>query len=204
MSYNMYNATNHFYPRSPCGERPDRHVQPPTQPKISIHALLAESDRINARYTKRAEAFLSTLSLRRATLLSLPSRAVWIDFYPRSPCGERLDKRCEFHRNNRNFYPRSPCGERLHNLNLPSKPIDISIHALLAESDQTQSLKIPTHSNFYPRSPCGERLTFNPPVEPVKVSISIHALLAESDLKTPCVKLSIDVFLSTLSLRRAT
>ena len=36
------------------------------------------------------------------------------------------------------------------------------------------------------------------------VKISIHALLAESDLKTPCVKLSIDVFLSTLSLRRAT
>ena len=35
---------------------------------ISIHALLAESDRINARYTKRAEAFLSTLSLRRATV----------------------------------------------------------------------------------------------------------------------------------------
>ena len=56
-----------------------------------------------------------------------------------------------------NFYPRSPCGERLHwavnikrpaaflstlslrraTLNLPSKPIDknISIHALLAESD---------------------------------------------------------------------
>ena len=36
------------------------------------------------------------------------------------------------------------------------------------------------------------------------LDISIHALLAESDLKTPCVRLSIDVFLSTLSLRRAT
>ena len=35
--------------------------------RISIHALLAESDRINARYTNRHVAFLSTLSLRRAT-----------------------------------------------------------------------------------------------------------------------------------------
>ena len=33
----------------------------------------------------------------------------------------------------------------------------ISIHALLAESDQTQRLKIAAHGDFYPRSPCGER-----------------------------------------------
>ena len=33
--------------------------------------------------------FLSTLSLRRATLKNLFSQAVVIDFYPRSPCGER-------------------------------------------------------------------------------------------------------------------
>ena len=35
----------------------------------------------------------------------------------------------------------------------------ISIHALLAESDQAQSLKIAPLCNFYPRSPCGERLS---------------------------------------------
>ena len=35
----------HFYPRSPCGERPGNHAQPPTQQEISIHALLAESDK---------------------------------------------------------------------------------------------------------------------------------------------------------------
>ena len=57
--------------------------------------------------------------------------------------------------------------------------------------------------NFYPRSPCGERQRANrlanaPP------HISIHALLAESDLGGMSDKLIGSVFLSTLSLRRAT
>ena len=78
----------HFYPRSPCGERltlqdieyfpalflstlslrratADKHVQPPTR-LISIHALLAESDRRPGQTAKANR-----------------------DFYPRSPCGER-------------------------------------------------------------------------------------------------------------------
>ena len=57
---------------------------------------------------------------------------------------------------------------------------DISIHALLAESDRRHRGNDRCPVYFYPRSPCGERL------------------------KTPCVKLSIEEFLSTLSLRRAT
>ena len=56
-----------------------------------------------------------------------------------------------------NFYPRSPCGERLIALfDFPIVPV-ISIHALLAESD-------------------------NPSYGALDgASISIHALLAESD-----------------------
>ena len=79
------------------------------------------------------------------------------NFYPRSPCGERRNSKI-----NRlmigYFYPRSPCGERRHSLNLPSSPIDISIHALLAESDVGVAQGADTGD------------------------ISIHALLAESDL----------------------
>ena len=79
---------------------------------ISIHALLAESDwRMPLPYAA-CQSFLSTLSLRRATIYVSECLRMISDFYPRSPCGER---------------PRGahPVG----------KPADISIHALLAESD---------------------------------------------------------------------
>ena len=58
----------------------------------------------------------------------------------------------------------------------------ISIHALLAESDDASKDVIKTTSNFYPRSPCGERL--NSRADNIKRhEISIHALLAESDFR---------------------
>ena len=56
--------------------------------------------------------FLSTLSLRRATL----------------KIGENL-------MNRRHFYPRSPCGERRDVIAEMTEAQSISIHALLAESD---------------------------------------------------------------------
>ena len=56
----------------------------------------------------------------------------------------------------------------------------ISIHALLAESDEIPYQRKIDQKNFYPRSPCGERHRYGRPID---------------------VQL---VFLSTLSLRRAT
>ena len=58
------------------------------------------------------KAFLSTLSLRRATTT-----------HPRS-CNAKS-----------NFYPRSPCGERHFSGTAWVQEFPISIHALLAESD---------------------------------------------------------------------
>ena len=107
-------AARHFYPRSPCGERLNKINGGLRPAHISIHALLAESDSKPRRLKSRRWVFLSTLSLRRATVLSLPFGAVWIDFYPRSPCGERLNELLE-----------------------QSASYNISIHALLAESDGT-------------------------------------------------------------------
>ena len=124
--------------------------------------------------------FLSTLSLRRATA-GVPREMVRRDgdFYPRSPCGERLEaltrKQDILH-----FYPRSPCGERHPVRHAVVPGACISIHALLAESDirsgtpsfpglvflSTLSLRRATcrsaarrssSDDFYPRSPCGER-----------------------------------------------
>ena len=147
------------------------------------------------------------------------------NFYPRSPCGERPSGFL-IPLLHRNFYPRSPCGERL-SLFCPCwNSLGISIHALLAESDvsfrrdnnigsiflSTLSLrratpKRPKHQtqtqNFYPRSPCGERHAHDFSTLH-DIFISIHALLAESDLTISMVPLIPQIFLSTLSLRRAT
>ena len=58
--------------------------------------------------------------------------------------------------------------------------MDISIHALLAESDTRIFLSLTCHQHFYPRSPCGERLAVSAALQLIPL-ISIHALLAESD-----------------------
>ena len=102
-----------FYPRSPCGERPPSFVTERRCCCISIHALLAESDDGPRGSRLRIILFLSTLSLRRATLAG-PSGPAFLY----------------------NFYPRSPCGERLHYDNYNLHCVEISIHALLAESDR--------------------------------------------------------------------
>ena len=148
----------HFYPRSPCGERPSSDGSSgqqeeflstlslrratmfgvkvaPQGSRISIHALLAESDeRLSVLVTVQG-AFLSTLSLRRATWPGLLARPFFI----------------------------------------------ISIHALLAESDESRSNIVITSQYFYPRSPCGERQPATRRHDKDNM-ISIHALLAESDL----------------------
>ena len=104
-------ANRHFYPRSPCGERLTSVLPTIPAPTISIHALLAESDlRRSAsiwldRYfyprspcgerrrcfsvSQSRLEFLSTLSLRRATVYCRQRSAKTAYFYPRSPCGER-------------------------------------------------------------------------------------------------------------------
>ena len=125
----------YFYPRSPCGERPPQQPTDQHAARISIHALLAESDLSVMYHNNLALSFLSTLSLRRAT--AVPTLQPWhaANFYPRSPCGERL----------------------LSGLANILVVATISIHALLAESDYKCSYRCTCRSYFYPRSPCGER-----------------------------------------------
>ena len=132
----IVSPTLYFYPRSPCGERPTRtpnlttigqflstlslrratYRLPLCTPPIliSIHALLAESDRgangcISARNPISIHALLAEsdpvprrgtgayhrisihalLAESDETLVILPKQLN--NFYPRSPCGERLN-----------------------------------------------------------------------------------------------------------------
>ena len=168
-----------FYPRSPCGERPVRVVRTCWSPYFYPRSPCGERHGQDVLLPAALE-FLSTLSLRRATIGGSTNQTHKINFYPRSPCGERLFGNEAMGAGNNNFYPRSPCGERRSGSQTPTRakkflstlslrratlknaitavPQQISIHALLAESDKEV-----------------EKLT--------RVTvISIHALLAESDL----------------------
>ena len=124
--------------------------------------------------------FLSTLSLRRAT--SAPAiKSCWSSY----------------------FYPRSPCGERLRVSVGDAHVCVISIHALLAESDQLLLDRGLTRDDISIHALLAESdTTFSGTVH--RKEISIHALLAESDGQYPVTAMMCKIFLSTLSLRRAT
>ena len=123
-------------------------------------------------------------------------------FYPRSPCGERQCARGPL-RAGGHFYPRSPCGERqcADHATQPVQPI--SIHALLAESDTKRPCRCQHQSYFYPRSPCGERPegSFSP-LSPQVFLSTLSLRRATTNIREGVTVLG--VFLSTLSLRRAT
>ena len=171
---------------------------------ISIHALLAESDAAWNRFTQRRDF----ISIHALLAESDPPRGGScyldnIDFYPRPPCGER-----PWARGSRVTYVEISIHALLAEsdfvfwmvLNLPLR---ISIHALLAESDCSVSRLPRRGRDFYPRSPCGERPSYSAYLGESE-SISIHALLAESDTFEYIQAGTGVLFLSTLSLRRAT
>ena len=171
------------------------------------------------------DLFLSTLSLRRATvalvnvllvlLISIHALLAESDqpagwqlrvpgyFYPRSPCGERLCHAADPQCGAQYFYPRSPCGER-------------QGHSQGAWDDI---------GDFYPRSPCGERRVigsfFSSPVSFLSTLSLRRATCHAADPqcgaqyfypRSPCGERRATAhthrprqgFLSTLSLRRAT
>ena len=145
----------HFYPRSPCGERRMMKLFSQLSTDISIHALLAESDRC-CPCAIIAPAISIHALLAESDLLPFAMTITALDFYPRSPCGERHTRGQGAPLGVPYFYPRSPCGERL------------------------SARCAAPYPYFYPRSPCGERPGSVSGISS-KTAISIHALLAESD-----------------------
>ena len=146
---------------------------------ISIHALLAESDCNTNR--KRCCTELISIHALLAESDACPSSLEYRYryFYPRSPCGERRHQQAAHAGASvisiHALLAESDCG-----LYFKEASSHISIHALLAESDMVIWRSSVRSSNFYPRSPCGER--------PARFSTLLAQVL----------------FLSTLSLRRAT
>ena len=168
---------------------------------ISIHALLAESD------TKRQPGyialiqFLSTLSLRRATLAGPSGPAFLINFYPRSPCGERLGTVITYN-TVAHFYPRSPCGERRFGTRLKCLRRKFLSTLSLRRATLTRIAWEAHQADFYPRSPCGERRLHCTACMTLTRFLSTLSLRRATLLM--CSWLCGLLFLSTLSLRRAT
>ena len=102
---------------------------------ISIHALLAESDKNGPRPSTGIHDFYPRSPCGERRVYCRQGSAKTAYFYPRSPCGERPKRLCNALKH-LHFYPRSPCGERPYLPVLFYKKCIISIHALLAESDR--------------------------------------------------------------------
>ena len=146
---------NHFYPRSPYGERQDnmsisyapqaflstlslrratpRHPKRNNIKKISIHALLTESDAYGRRITRKITLFLSTLSLRRATAETVKTSNA--DIFLSTLSLLRATHRTYQHGEKLTFL--STLSLRRATAGMSDKLIGsvISIHALLTESD---------------------------------------------------------------------
>ena len=193
---------NNFYPRSPCGERHPGLRAAHSATRISIHALLAESDVWAWDWYAGPKLFLSTLSLRRATCYAVfGGMQTYISIHALLAESDVV------------------------HIAEHASPGGISIHALLAESDtivnnivfmpgkflSTLSLRRAT-TRSQPSKPKDlflstlslRRATIAGRITSKGTKISIHALLAESDVPSvPHCSAPLQ-FLSTLSLRRAT
>ena len=148
--------------------------------------------------------FLSTLSLRRATVMDniifMPREFLSTLSLRRATTALAVLLMCNLY-----FYPRSPCGERLPQYHILDATSGISIHALLAESDVVDTLILanamlflstlslrratPTtrrhdKNNIFLSTLSLRRATTWARGSRVTYVISIHALLAESDSKS--------------------
>ena len=153
---NIVITSQYFYPRSPCGERQA------VRSTINEHRTFLSTLSLRRATLKRLRwlidfiIFLSTLSLRRATLRNTSAFAI-ITFLSTLSL-RRATAYCQgLFVLQTYFYPRSPCGERP-----PPKSILVHYTAFLS----TLSLRRATfilpfdyiiRPYFYPRSPCGER-----------------------------------------------
>ena len=174
LMFNLY-----FYPRSPCGERQWSGSQQP-RGTTNFYPRSPCGERHNTRtYRVYCPAFLSTLSLRRATAIRVKSReyAIFLSTLSLRRATGKSNKLTGLE-----LVFLSTLSLRRATLQILQGHFlfHISIHALLAESDHTHAPNRHPYHYFYPRSPCGERpCPFCGSTN--VVYISIHALLAESD-----------------------
>ena len=177
-SLQLYYNIHYFYPRSPCGERREVIAVMTEAQSISIHALLAESDKLRKCCFRRSSRFLSTLSLRRATKASqIAYRHYNISIHAllaESDQYRNLDAQSRTH-----FYPRSPCGERP--IAGRITPNGTKFLSTLSLRRATRNWRKPHEQKIFLSTLSLRRATTSSTRSQPRRPISIHALLAESD-----------------------
>ena len=172
----------YFYPRPPCGGRPQTVRRQSLCTTISIHVPLAGDDILSTsligiarisihvplagddRWFRQRHAavtiFLSTSPLRGTTVKTLLRACFPVHFYPRPPCGGR------------------PCGASCATPScrfLSTSPLRGTTVGAVTHHDK------PGH--FYPRPPCGGRHVHRPAGHR-QLDVSIHVPLAGDDPKS--------------------
>ena len=101
----------HFYPRSPCGERPEAFGQVSQMAKDFYPRSPCGERRFSPGTLDARKKFLSTLSLRRATgCRTSKTQSFMISIH--ALLAESDPQPAQLHSFQPYFYPRSPCGER--------------------------------------------------------------------------------------------
>ena len=153
------------------------------KPPISIHALLAESD-----VQERAQSVAFDISIHALLAESDPSGPVsrqgHADISIHALLAESDPEGPARWQTTRYFYPRSPCGERLFELHTPAEFFTHFYPRSPCGERPDPGSSSYADEDFYPRSPCGERRLLELHPGQIQV-ISIHALLAESDSGCP-------------------
>ena len=192
-----------FNPRTPCGVRPmEQAKDEEVIRRVSIHALLAECDR-----------------------LMLPGLANLSCFNPRTPCGVRPWTPCTVTGSTR-FQSTHSLRSATVFFRLCLTPFRFQSTHSLRSATPSFHIRLNLLICFNPRTPCGVRLSLpqyqlQPPekfqsthslrsatgqgvVGHCQGPVSIHALLAECDRDILCKAESCNRFQSTHSLRSAT
>ena len=190
-----------FNPRTPCGVRPTatctaarslrfqstHSLRSATETvksnntvlAVSIHALLAECDRLGKLFHSRIGGF-----------------------NPRTPCGVRLIGYCDCYPPN-GFQSTHSLRSATKTANAITLNKSVSIHALLAECDFLFCHE-PLQAILFQSTHSLRSATCEDKQGKRKGPVSIHALLAECDDKTYNVREIFTLFQSTHSLRSAT
>ena len=192
-----------FYPRGPCGPRPDNNEATFKRLVVSIRAARAGRDTAWLSMLDGLRPFLSARPVRAATSVDEFASMVTACFYPRGPCGPRrvpphvdaleFDVSIRAARAGRDTVP-NPHALGL-GMFLSARPV--------RAATPLRACRHRAPGGFYPRGPCGPRQLAGCQA-PMTARVSIRAARAGRDVQALSDERAWNKFLSARPVRAAT